>query len=281
MAEASAALHHNDVELAYLKQALDADPKSIEVNRHCARSLGRMGQFDQAIACWHRIETLRGKDDEASQMISSLAQQKLMRPQGPPATSHKKQTPVVEVQAEEVQENYVALTPRQRLEQAIAQDPQNLGNYVELAQLLLESNQLTAAEGVLNRAITACGETSSLLEQLERVHYLRAEELRILAEQHELKQEMESGTIRIPWLELILGSAFVLLIIQIVPSAKTIAIKLIDVRQWSRAGWFLFNVAILLGLVALRFRTEIHTYIQRRRIRRISRAAESNTPSAL
>src|SRR5262249_45263777 len=36
LAEACAQLHFNEVELVYLKQALDADPKNLEVNRHCA-----------------------------------------------------------------------------------------------------------------------------------------------------------------------------------------------------------------------------------------------------
>jgi hypothetical protein len=76
IAEACAALHYPNVELAYSKQALDANPKDIEVNRHCARSLARVGQFDQAIACWHRVETVRGMDDEAAGMISRLSERR-------------------------------------------------------------------------------------------------------------------------------------------------------------------------------------------------------------
>jgi len=34
---------------AYLKNALDVNPKDVEVNRHCAESLMRMGQFDQPL----------------------------------------------------------------------------------------------------------------------------------------------------------------------------------------------------------------------------------------
>ncbi len=35
-----------------------------------AESLARMGQFDQAIACWHRIEELDKGNDEARRKIS-------------------------------------------------------------------------------------------------------------------------------------------------------------------------------------------------------------------
>jgi tetratricopeptide (TPR) repeat protein len=63
---------YNEVELRYLKNALDFNPKDIEVNKHCAESLARMGQFDQAIACWHRIETIDKKNAEAKKKISAL-----------------------------------------------------------------------------------------------------------------------------------------------------------------------------------------------------------------
>lgn len=77
MAEACAGLHFNEVELVYLKQALDANPKDVDVNRHCARSLARMAQFDQAIACWHRVEQLAPKDREAPHMIVRLSEEKI------------------------------------------------------------------------------------------------------------------------------------------------------------------------------------------------------------
>lgn len=77
MADACAALTHNEVELRYLKSALNGKPKDIEINRHCATSLARMGQFDQAIACWHRIEELsKSHKPEALKMISQLTMEK-------------------------------------------------------------------------------------------------------------------------------------------------------------------------------------------------------------
>ena len=46
-----------------------ADPA---VNRRCAIALKELGQFDQAIACWHRVELLRPKDEEAAKQIGNL-----------------------------------------------------------------------------------------------------------------------------------------------------------------------------------------------------------------
>jgi len=78
MAEACAAYRPdlNDVELRYLKNALDKDHKDAEVNRHCAKSLTRMGQYDQAIACWRRIEEYRRGDAEAPRAIAALMMEK-------------------------------------------------------------------------------------------------------------------------------------------------------------------------------------------------------------
>jgi len=107
IAQACAQLHCNESELVYLKQALDAKPKDIEINRHCARSLERMGQFDQAIACWHRIETIRGSDREAARMIAHLSDEKLKYPGGRPsaaASSAKAQAAVTSLEEDPVAE---------------------------------------------------------------------------------------------------------------------------------------------------------------------------------
>jgi tetratricopeptide (TPR) repeat protein len=51
-------------EMRWLKFALEADPKDIDTNILCAKALEERGQFDQAIACWHRVGELRSEDDE-------------------------------------------------------------------------------------------------------------------------------------------------------------------------------------------------------------------------
>ena len=56
MANACDEMKNDEGQLTYLKWALDVNQKDPEVNRFCGRALARMGQFDQAIACWHRVE---------------------------------------------------------------------------------------------------------------------------------------------------------------------------------------------------------------------------------
>ncbi len=80
LAYACQANHFNEVELRYLKNALDAKPKDVEVNKHCAQSLARMGQFDMAIACWHRVEEQDKGNVEARENISKLTLAKTLGP---------------------------------------------------------------------------------------------------------------------------------------------------------------------------------------------------------
>ena len=140
MAEACAQLRFNEVELLYLKQALDAKPKDTAVNRHCALSLARMGQFDQAMACWHRIDGQRVRGDkEARRMISQLTVEKIRyagRPRGkgtPPQEVTKPMTNAAQPpeqppgqppeQRRKGWSPRIALNSQQRLERRISDDP--------------------------------------------------------------------------------------------------------------------------------------------------------------
>jgi len=190
MAQACAAFQYNEVELRYLKNALDANPKDIEVNRHCALSLARMGQFDQAIACWHRIEELRPNDAEPKRMIAELTVERA-RPQamrsGPAARRAAPQTgaapQAIAAQAANAQSpedgsavheepasgsapsgtetavpepaaprHQVQLTPIQRLEKAITTEPEIVENYLELIDLYIAAQRFQDAERVFQRA---------------------------------------------------------------------------------------------------------------------------------
>lgn len=262
MAEACATLHHNEVELVYLKQALDAEPKNIEVNRHCARSLQRMGQFDQAIACWHRIETLKGKDAEAARMVCELAEEKLKYPGGrPPMAQRAAEGPVTSIAAEKLATHetpQVTFSPRQRLGRAIADDPYDVSNYLKLADLMYEAEQFAEAEAVLNRGITTIGEQATLVDRLQRVRAQRIDwEMELAEAQRQRRERLERKPIHIPWLELVLGMAAIALLFQFFPAMAAATWRLIDFRNWSRLTWFVANVVVLLFLCGIRFGSEL------------------------
>jgi hypothetical protein len=221
LAEACAALHHNEVELAYLKQALDSNPKDADVNRHCARSLARMAQFDQAIACWHRVELIHPGDKEARKMVFQLNEEKILHAAELRELASQSRTksaatveeaPPTEETHEELQT--VTLSPRQQLEQAIAQDPVNIALYLELSQLLVEEEYWNEAEQVLERCLVACGEDPRVREQLEQVSQLRLEKQQRLAA---AAASLQKGPRRIPWLEGGLTLTVLVLALQLVP----------------------------------------------------------------
>jgi hypothetical protein len=193
-----------------------------------------MGQFDQAIACWHRLETLVKGDREASEMIMQLAQERLTHPdaRGPPKGDD--QTEEVETDEAEDAEpenlegigadvDFASLTPRQRLESAIREDPSDVSNYLALADLLCETEQYSAAERILERALGNCAQEQLVHDRLERVTRLRIEADEALAQEMrraELQRKRrEEEKKRPPWLEFGLCVAAVALFFQIFPES--------------------------------------------------------------
>lgn len=228
MAQACERLHYNEVELAYLKEALDANPKDVEVNRHCGRSLARMGQFDQAIACWHRVEQLAGRDAEATQQIAYLAEEKLRYPGGrPPATSKPPSTTPEEAAEEELESiefeavqvpPQIPRSPQQVLEDAIRDDPANVGNYLRLAELCCELGNYDRAERLLAGAEENCAQTSRIDQARQAVHDHCAEAAQqAAAEERRKRQRAENAGRRFGMLETILVVAVVGLVLQMVP----------------------------------------------------------------
>lgn len=212
LAEACKVSRFNEVELRYLKNALDVNPKDVDVNRHCAYSLARMGQFDQSIACWHRIEEI-DRNSDAPKMISqlSIAKQKFAagqdlddllvgltgstppskappRPTPPPKgpdTPSAPSTPETDSAALSVAppnaptrpnvdtRPKVEMTPRQQLELAIRQDPTDLESYVKLGELLASGGKFRDAQSVLEKALAASGGDVKFREKLEDMMILR------------------------------------------------------------------------------------------------------------
>jgi tetratricopeptide (TPR) repeat protein len=265
MAEACEGLHYNEVELVYLKQALDAAPKDVEVNRHCARSLARMGQFDQAIACWHRVEEIRGKDAEAAEMVLRLTQEKMQYPGGRPPEAPKPSPPLNSPPSNESPEpaaaapvmaeplDVVPETPRQKLERLIQADPANLAHYLKLTEQLLEAKHFDEAERLLIKARQHCAQTKLVDDTLQKVASRR------LAHQHEEQAKSrrqldnaskrgEKGGLRFPWLELLLVSAGVALLFQLIPSWWAAVFANLQIAL------IVLNLVVVIGLIGWQIR---------------------------
>ncbi|MCA9188855.1 MAG: hypothetical protein R3E01_21060 [Pirellulaceae bacterium] len=226
IAQACEALHFNEVELRYLKNALDANPKDIEVNKHCATSLARMGQFDQAIACWRRIEEINRNLAEPSKMIGELllAKQRHIGGVGvddepteggnaKTATAKPTRAMPTRIKPEEPRKAGSADTDRaadadvatgasgqvgdvavpqlsrqEQLERAIVKEPTVIANYLQLAELFSEQESYADAERVLTRALAASGNDFQVRERLEDAQVRRLKHL-VTTLEHEAAQQ--------------------------------------------------------------------------------------------
>ncbi len=212
MAQACEELGYNEAELRYLKNALDANPNDIETNKHCGRSLARMGQFDQAIACWHRVETKKPKDKEATKMISMLTEDKTRVAAGlaPKSVELKNRprrgTPAPEDSAASTDSaagdesgeassarREITLTPRQILERALADDPTDIPSYLKLADLLQGEGRHADVERTLTKALAASGNDLRVQERLEDAGIARQKQQLAVAEKKAAVESTEQS----------------------------------------------------------------------------------------
>ena len=208
MADAAGVYGFHEVELRYLKNALDANLRDEEVNKHCAETLARVGQFDQAIGCWRRIGERRGKNDtEVDNMISELTLRKtrvltglgdddkatgrVVHEEalgGPKKEAEVKATIGVSANAEPAKKQ-ITLTPRQKLERAISENPDNLEAYPELAALHQEEGRFSDAVDVLTKALAVSGGNFKIQEQLEDAQILQMRQQVAVAEKRAVTKD--------------------------------------------------------------------------------------------
>jgi tetratricopeptide (TPR) repeat protein len=223
MASACQELKIDECQLYYLRWALDVDPKDPEVNRQAAAALQGMGQFDQAIACWHRVEQAKPHDEEATQAISRLSvektikkggydpglltgaegltgEQQLAGKQGAETGGNPMSVARMALHREEGDpaENHSGLneskSPEQRLTAAVENDPAEIANYLQLADIFLHEHRLDAAEQILQRGLQAsAGGDLRVRERLEEVILRRAQHQLQIAEQQVADQPSEES----------------------------------------------------------------------------------------
>ncbi len=200
MAEACDELGIDECQLYYLRWAMDVDAKDATVNRHAALALQRMGQFDQAIACWHRVEQAKPHDEEALQAISRLSVEKtiheggydpeLLRDDSSAGSEEKISVARFSKDADQLPDD--DLSPEERLQAALAADPSEIGNYLQLADILINDARLDEAEKLLERGLSASGGGDlDIRERLEDIQLRRAHHQLAVAEKRHAHEPTE------------------------------------------------------------------------------------------
>ena len=181
MAEACRELEIDECQLFYLKWSLNFDATDPIVNRLAALQLTRMGQFDQAIACWHRVEQAKPHDEEAQQAISHLSVEKTIHQGGydptllNDPTAQSGQVARLAHGGAEQEDGEPDVPVAERLQQAIAAEPAEIDNYLQLADIYVHEGRLDEAEGLLGQAHQASGGGHLLVrERLEDLQIRRA-----------------------------------------------------------------------------------------------------------
>ncbi len=183
MATACKNLEFGETELIYLRTALEGNPADADVNRVCAMALKERGEYDQAIACWHRVEKAKPDDPEAANAIADLTVEKTIEktagqrvPEevadddaGSPETGPSQQDAQQQAAPTET------LTPEQALIKQIKRNPKDIPKYLELAKLLQEGDRLDKAVDVLGKAHKVSGGDSEVADRWNdaQVQFLR------------------------------------------------------------------------------------------------------------
>ncbi|TWT99687.1 Tetratricopeptide repeat protein [Botrimarina colliarenosi] len=212
MGAAAGELGHSDCELYYLRWALDLSPQDLDVNRQAALALEAIGEFDQAIGCWLRVQQQRPNDEQVNRAINRLSVEKTIdrggyNPQllkGAGEVSMPHPSGVAEASARlkydspdqppaEAAAAPVTLTEEQ-LRAAIDANPADPQAYAALAEHYTALGRLHDAERLYKKAYQAAGGGDlALLEKLEEVFLTRKRDAARVAEQRAARQGGPAG----------------------------------------------------------------------------------------
>ena len=163
MAEACKNLEFNEPELVYLRMALEGHPADADINRTCAKALTERSEYDQAIACWNRVQKARPDDHEPGNAIADLTVEKTIKKttqQEAPEEAADAGPGVADPSQAVAQQRPAAvesLSPEQALIRQIKKTPKDVSKYLELAKLLQEGNHLGKAVDILGKAYKVSG----------------------------------------------------------------------------------------------------------------------------
>ncbi len=197
LADACGHLECEESQLEFLKAAVQTNLKDAELNRQLARALESSGDFDGAITCWSRVRTAISNDEEAKKGIGNCTVKRTIK--SAKYEEAENSTDVMadkQAQAERQGVAGLQLTPEQQLEKAISKKPEEVDNYVELADLHTRNEDHEKAVGVLQRALQVSAGDLNLRERLEEAQ-LRALRDKVAIAEARAQQERTEEAIKL------------------------------------------------------------------------------------
>lgn len=173
LADACEALGCVETEGLFLRRALDVAPLDPTVNKQCAAFMERLGQFNQAIACWQRIAELKTVKEEAQREIARLSVEKTRYDLDNRGRKSSQPT---------------GASPLETLRRRLAETPTDTEAAFELADLLEREASVEEAEKVLCDVLAASGNDLKVREHLED-RQLRWAKRRVMLAEKQLEAE--------------------------------------------------------------------------------------------
>lgn len=166
--EACIGLGFTEVPQAYMKIALEGNPKDVGVNKSLANVLKSLHRYNEAISCWRRIELcFPNGNEEAARNITELIVAKNLYEAGGRNNEDKRIQAVVSTTAAGGEK--VQMTQEDFLRSKIRERPKDAARYIALADYFIAQEKFDRAETVLTDAVKQTGETENrdLLDKLE------------------------------------------------------------------------------------------------------------------
>jgi tetratricopeptide (TPR) repeat protein len=208
LADACAQIGSHDAEVYLYRWALEVDVKDPTVNRRAAAAFARLGQFDQAIACWRRVEQQKPGDQEASKAIAQLSVEQTIKKGGYNEQILRGESDISGLETavrnsmargwKEVAADTAAETAdtsqEQALLEAVQARPGEVENYFELAKIFTAQHRLREAEQIMTQALAVTGGGDlGVREQLEEIQLQRVrQQVEIAARRAEQEKSDEA-----------------------------------------------------------------------------------------
>ncbi len=172
MSAAGEEMQLDEVPLIFVLTAFNSSPKDATVCRACAKALALRNEYEQAIICWHRVEVLKPKDEEAAKQISEL-QVEMTIDRGGYEDAESAVDVAANKQALGQQQVASAKTPTQSdspiesLKREIRRSPSSVEPYIQLAEAYFREEAYDKAEEVLTRGYETSKGDPDIREKLE------------------------------------------------------------------------------------------------------------------
>lgn len=162
-------LGYHDVAVEYYRAAVEAEPFDVDANWICAKALREVADYAGAIACLNRILKTKPGDQEALKFRSNLDVERTIH-KSKIATGDTAQVRGAAQGASILPEDQDAmgntLTYIQQVERRIKKNPDDIANYLELAQYYYQQAEYENAEKCYAKIVKLSDNSPDMIERL-------------------------------------------------------------------------------------------------------------------